>query len=93
MHFLLPGAIAYLFFRKNWKKVWVIFILTMLIDVDHLFATPIFDSNRCSINYHPLHSYYAILVYFLFLFLKKTRIIAIGLLFHIITDALDCLWI
>ncbi|VAW25911.1 hypothetical protein MNBD_BACTEROID04-1818, partial [hydrothermal vent metagenome] len=48
MHFLLPGAIAYLFFRKNWKKVWVIFILTMLIDVDHLLATPIFDSNRCS---------------------------------------------
>ncbi len=93
MHFLLPGAIAYLFFRKNWKKVWVIFILTMLIDVDHLLVTPIFDSNRCSINNHPLHSYYAIFLYVLLLIIPKTRIIAIGLLFHIITDALDCLWI
>lgn len=93
MHFLVPGIIAYIFFRKRWKKVWLIFILTMLIDLDHLLATPIFDATRCSINFHPLHSYYAIFFYFLLLFSSKTRIIAIGLLFHILTDFIDCIWI
>jgi hypothetical protein len=93
MHFLAPGIIAYIFFKSNWKKVWLIFILTMLVDVDHLFSTPIFDANRCSINFHPLHTYYAIAIYFLLLIPKKTRIVAIALLFHMLTDALDCLWI
>jgi len=93
MHFLVPGIIAYTFFKPHWKKVWIIFLLTMLVDVDHIFATPMFDSNRCSINFHPLHTYYAIFIYFLLLIPKKTRIIAIALLFHMLTDALDCLWI
>lgn len=93
MHFIVPGLIAYLFFRKNWKKVWLIFILTMLVDVDHLIATPIFDSTRCSINFHPLHTYYAIAFYFVLLFLPKTRIVAVGLLFHMVTDFIDCFWI
>jgi hypothetical protein len=93
MHFLVPGIIAYVFFRKNWKKVWIIFILAMLIDVDHLFATPLFDANRCSINYHPLHTYYAIAFYIVLLIPKQTRIVAIALLYHILTDYIDCLWI
>ena len=66
----------------------------MLVDLDHLFASPIFDPNRCSINFHPLHSYYAIGFYFLMAFIPNTkvRIIAIGLLFHMATDFLDCNW-
>ena len=67
-------------------------IVTMLVDLDHLLATPIFDAGRCSIGYHPLHSYYAIAVYFILLAPPKTRIIAIGLLFHMFTDWQDCLW-
>jgi len=93
MHFLVPGIIAYLFFKSNWKKVWLIFILTMLVDLDHLIATPLFDPNRCSINFHPLHTYYAILAYVIFLVPTKTRILAIGLLFHMLTDYLDCFWL
>jgi len=93
MHFLAPGLIAYFFFRNNWKKVWFIFILTMLVDIDHLVATPLFDANRCSINFHPLHSYYAIGCYFVLLIPSKTRIVAIGLLFHMLTDFTDCFWI
>lgn len=93
MHFLVPGVIAYLFFKNNWKKVWLLFILTMLVDLDHLVANPIFDTTRCSINYHPLHSYYAIIVYSFLLLSPKSRIIAIGLLFHILTDFVDCLFI
>ena len=90
IHFLLPLFIAFLFFRKQWKTTYLIFIATMLIDVDHLLATPIFDPNRCSINFHPLHSYVAIAIYFLMLFFKKTRILAIGLLVHILADYVDC---
>ncbi len=93
MHFLLPGAIAFYFFKENWKKVWILFILTMLVDLDHLLSTPIFSPTRCSINSHILHSYFAIAIYFGALFYNKTRIIAIGLLLHILTDEIDCLWI
>ncbi len=89
-HFIVPAIIAFLFFKENWKKVYLLFIATMLIDVDHLLATPIFDPNRCSINFHPLHSYIAIAIYFLLLIWKKTRILAIGLLLHILADAIDC---
>ena len=62
----------------------------MLIDLDHLLANPIFDANRCSINFHPLHSYYAIGVYIIMLIPKKTRILGIALLLHMFTDYLDC---
>lgn len=93
MHFLVPGIIAYLLFKQKWRKVWLVFILTMLVDLDHLIANPIFDATRCSINYHQLHSYYAIAIYCLLLLSPKSRIIAIGLLFHMLTDFVDCLWI
>jgi hypothetical protein len=80
------------FFRKNWKKAYLIMILTMLVDADHLLASPIFEPDRCSINFHPLHSYVAIGFYTFFLFITKLRVIAIGLLFHMLTDYQDCLW-
>lgn len=92
LHFLAPGLLAWLFFRERWKKAWLIMIATMLVDLDHLLATPMFDPNRCSIGFHPLHSYPAIAVYFVLLFFPKTRIIAVGLLFHMVTDFQDCLW-
>lgn len=93
LHLLFPLAIAYIFFKKEWKKVYVILLATMLVDLDHLFATPIFKANRCSINFHFLHTYYAILVYVMLLFLRKPfNIIGIGLLFHMFTDLIDCLW-
>lgn len=91
LHLIFPVFIAMVFFRENWKKAYLIMLATMLVDGDHLFATPLFDSNRCSIGFHPLHSYYAIALYFLgTLFLKGNyRIIAIGLLFHMFTDFQD----
>ncbi|CAM3486784.1 DUF6122 family protein [Aequorivita lipolytica] len=92
LHLLVPGLIAYIFFRKEWKKAWLIMLATMLVDLDHLFATPIFEPGRCSINFHPLHTYWAMAVYVVLLFFKKTRIIAVGLLFHMFTDFIDCQW-
>jgi len=70
--------------------VYLIFLVAMLIDLDHLLARPIFDPNRCSINFHPLHSYYAIAVYAGMLFFTKTRILGLGLLIHILADTADC---
>jgi hypothetical protein len=92
LHFLFPAAIGLIFFRKEWKKVWLIMVLTMLVDLDHLLANPIFDPNRCSVNFHILHTYYAMIIYVGILFFKKTRIVGIGLLFHMLTDFQDCLW-
>lgn len=92
LHFVFPVLIAYIFFKKQWKSVYFILLLTMLVDLDHLLASPIFDSNRCSINFHPLHTYWAMSIYLIMLFFKKTRIVAIGLLMHMITDSIDCWW-
>ncbi|MDP5104797.1 MAG: DUF6122 family protein [Polaribacter sp.] len=90
LHFLVPFLIAFFIFRKNWKTVYLIFLCSMLVDLDHLLANPIFEENRCSINFHPLHTYTAIAIYFLALFFQKTRIIGIALLFHMLTDFIDC---
>ncbi len=65
-------------------------IATMAVDLDHLLANPIYDPNRCSIGFHPLHSYIAIGVYLLLLIFPRIRIIAIGLLIHMALDYLDC---
>ncbi|MBA6154243.1 DUF6122 family protein [Gelidibacter maritimus] len=90
IHFGLPLLVAFIFFRSNWKTAYLIMIATMLIDLDHLLASPVFDPGRCSINFHPLHTYYAMAVYVGLLFFKKTRILGIGLVIHIIADATDC---
>ncbi len=92
MHFILPLFIALLFFRRNWLVVYGTLLATMLVDLDHLLASPIFDPNRCSVGFHLLHSYWAIGVYVVLLFFKKTRVVGIGLVLHMITDYLDCLW-
>jgi len=63
LHFGMPLIIAYTFFRNDYKRVYLILLATMLVDLDHLLATPIFSPNRCSINFHPLHTYYAMAVY------------------------------
>jgi hypothetical protein len=92
LHLVFPFFIAFFFFKKDWKVVYAILLATMVVDLDHLFANPIFEVNRCSINFHFLHSYYAMVVYFVLLFLKKPfKIIGIGLLFHMLTDFVDCM--
>lgn len=95
MHLLVPGVLAWLFFRTQWKKAWLVFLLTMAVDLDHLLATPIFDPQRCSIGFHPLHSEFAIGVYAAMLVIpnKVIRMVSVGLLFHMLTDFIDCLLI
>ena len=93
LHFIVPAIIAFLFYLKIAIKAWLIMMATMAVDLDHLLANPIYDPNRCSIGFHPLHSYLAILVYVLLAFVPRRpilRIIAIGLIIHMILDYLDC---
>jgi hypothetical protein len=91
LHAAVPGAIALLFFRPNWKRAWLIMFSTMLVDLDHLLADPIYDPDRCGIGFHPLHTYPAISAYVLLLVPRRTRLIALGLVIHMALDALDCI--
>jgi hypothetical protein len=86
----MPVAIGLLFFKTNQKRVILILLAAIIIDFDHLLASPIFDPDRCSIGFHPLHSYWAIGIYVALVFLKKLRIFGIALLLHILADAVDC---
>jgi hypothetical protein len=87
---LLPGVVAWIFFRSQWKKAWLIMLATMVVDLDHLLADPIYDPARCSIGFHPLHSWYAIGGYGIMVFLPKLRIVGSGLIIHMAADYLDC---
>ena len=80
-----------MFFRKYWLKAWLIMLATMLVDLDHLLASPVYDPTRCSIGFHPLHQWPAILVYALIVFVRPLRLLGIGLLIHMLLDGLDCL--
>nr|WP_299383779.1 DUF6122 family protein [Allomuricauda sp.] len=91
IHFLVPIAIGLYFFKEQRSKVILILLAGIAIDIDHLWANPIFDPNRCSINFHFLHSYWAIMVYCILPFFKPTRIIGLALVIHIIADVTDCL--
>lgn len=92
LHFIAPSILAYIFFRDKWRKAWLLMALTIVVDADHLLANPIFDPNRCSIGFHPLHTWPAMLLYCFLCFFPKTRIIGLGLLFHMLTDYQDCMW-
>ena len=65
-------------------------IATMVVDFDHLLATPIYDPDRCSIGFHPLHTAPAIAIYVLLTLPKPTRLIGLGLLIHMALDWSDC---
>ena len=89
-HFLLPLLVALIWYKPYWKTAFLIMLAGIFIDLDHLLATPIFDPNRCSIGFHPLHSTFAIIFYICLLIPKKTRLVALGLVIHIISDLVDC---
>ncbi len=67
-------------------------VSTMLVDIDHLLADPVYDASRCSIGFHPLHTFFPIVLYTGLSFVKKYHLnyIGIGLLIHMALDAIDC---
>ena len=90
LHFLVPAAVVAVFFRDRWRAGYLILISTMLVDLDHLLANPIYDPERCSIAFHPLHSFWAIGLYGVLCFPRQTRLVGIGLTIHMALDSLDC---
>ena len=92
LHFFVPALATWIFYRKDWRSSYIFLMLTMMVDLDHLIADPIFDPQRCSIGFHPLHSEIAITIFALMLIHKKLRIFGFGLLIHMSLDGLDCAW-
>jgi len=90
LHFLAPAVLTGLFYRKKWKIAYLLMIATMLVDIDHIFANPIYDPNRCSIGFHPLHELWFIGLYVALCFIPKTKLVGIGLSVHMALDAIDC---
>jgi hypothetical protein len=91
LHFAIPFALAYgLFDRAVSARIFLILVATMLVDVDHLLADPIYDPDRCSIGFHPLHGYIPIGCYGLAALIPATRYIGLGLLIHMALDLGDC---
>jgi hypothetical protein len=90
LHFIIPGLITWALFRKQWKIAYITMIATMIVDIDHIIANPIYDPNRCSIGFHPLHQPWFIALYLVLCFIPKTRFIGIGLCVHMALDSIDC---
>ncbi|RSK24535.1 DUF6122 family protein [Hymenobacter metallilatus] len=90
LHLLVPGIVALLFYRPRWRRAWLILATALLLDIDHVLATPMFDPTRCSINYHPLHTYWAMGIYGFVLLPPITRPWAVGFLLHMALDYAEC---
>ena len=50
LHFLVPALVTVLFFRKTWPFAYLLMMATMLVDLDHLLATPVYDAARCRLT-------------------------------------------
>lgn len=90
LHFILPAFLVAAFFRSQWKRAYLILVATMLVDLDHLLANPIYDPQRCSIGFHPLHKLGFIALYVLMIFFPKSRVVGLGLSLHMALDSVDC---
>ncbi len=100
LHLLLCPLLGYIlweFKKQKGKEAFILILSTMLVDLDHLLANPIFDPKRLSVGFHFLHSYPMILIYFIGLFFPYKRFnlwwgfrpLSLGLLLHMLTDYLD----
>mgnify|MGYP004442528295 CR=1 FL=1 len=97
LHIGGPFLLAFLFQKDRRLKAALIMLATMAIDLDHLLADPIFDPNRMSVGFHPLHSYPCIAIYVVLCLLPYEKLrwpwwlraIGLGLVFHILTDLQD----
>ncbi|HIA08977.1 MAG TPA: hypothetical protein EYN73_07945 [Chromatiaceae bacterium] len=55
LHFFVPLLVAKGVFNRRWQTAYLLMMVTMVVDLDHLLASPIYDPGRCSIGFHPLH--------------------------------------
>ncbi|GAA4424010.1 hypothetical protein GCM10023188_03320 [Pontibacter saemangeumensis] len=91
VHVAVPVGVAALFFRKDFRHASLLMLAGILIDIDHLAASPIVDPSRCSVGYHLLHSFWLIPVYVTLALYPRTRLIGLGLVIHIVLDTAECI--
>lgn len=101
LHFLVPLLTALAFYGQRWRMAAGIMVATMVVDADHLLADPVYDPERCSIGFHPLHTTPAIALYVVLAILpllagrhgaalRVPQLIGMGLVIHMALDGLDC---
>ena len=94
LHVAVPCLVSRLAFRQSFWRAWAVMMVVMIVDLDHLLADPVFDPNRCSIGFHPLHTVPAMGAYALMMVIPESRTVrwmGTGLVIHMALDALDCL--
>lgn len=91
LHFTVPALVALCGRAGTWRQRYLWLLAGLLVDADHVLATPIYVADRCSMGFHPLHTWPALLVYAALLAFRPTRWLGIGLLLHMGLDTLDCL--
>ena len=91
LHALVPGAVAAV--ARPRRPGWALLLMLAgwAVDVDHLLACPIYNPDRCSIGFHPLHRTAAQVVYLMLTAHPRTRWFGLGLLIHMALDSVDCL--
>ena len=87
---MAPAVVVAIFYREKWLSAYLIMLAALLVDLDHLLANPIYDPQRCSLGFHPLHGLLPMSLYMALCFHRKTRLIGLGLLIHMGLDAVDC---
>lgn len=92
LHVAVPWAVAWWCYRAVWQKAFLWLLAGWLIDIDHLLADPIYVPDRCSIGFHPLHTWPAAVGYAALAAWTRTRWLGLGLCIHLVLDGLDCVW-
>jgi len=90
LHVLVPGLVARLGWAERWGRAWLVMVLTNAVDLDHLLADPVYDADRCSLGFHPLHSWPAQPVWIALALWPRTRVLGVGVVLHMLLDGLDC---
>jgi len=91
-HFIAPFLIAWMIQRTQWKRFGSVMVASNAIDIDHLWAVPMFDPDRCSIGFHTFHGWEAAIVYLALLCVPRwwARAFGAGALWHLMVDTGDC---
>ncbi len=91
LHLVVPALLARRLDSRRPLRAWMIMVATMVVDLDHLAADPVYDPERCSLGFHPLHTWPIWLLSALLAAWPRTRLVGVGLLIHMGLDGLDCL--
>lgn len=91
-HFIIPFVVLWLFYNKKRAiRLYPYALISMCIDLDHLWANPIFDPNRCSVGFHSFHQWWIIIpVWIILLRTQNMHVLGWALLWHLCTDWIDC---